>query len=257
METASKASEEPEVVLEALRTRGWCFGDLQQVKATITIHYVLAIDATKVVDSVESELLNLDLRLIGGKSLPDPSRLRKSSYLQGPKVLQISSVRDISSSTVDEFSRSSGDRRLLRLGLTDGNSDITAIEYSHIPLTPDNVVPGTKVRLEDKTVIRGGIVCLNSGVLTILGGVVQSLYDEWQMNKKYSGFSRSSLRKVEESEADRPPQFVKLHVGSPSGPAGYGDSNFRTLSLLLWLAKLGWGQLVASNTLVRNQKAWM
>lgn len=76
------------MVLETLRNRGWCFGDLQQVKAMITIHYALAIDAANVVDSVESEVLNLDLRSIGGKSLPDPSLLRKSSYLQGPKVLQ-------------------------------------------------------------------------------------------------------------------------------------------------------------------------
>lgn len=54
-------------------------------------------------------------------------------------------MRDISRNSVDEFSISSGDRRLLRLGLTDGHSDITAIEYSHIPFMADNVVPGTKV----------------------------------------------------------------------------------------------------------------
>lgn len=255
MEGSSNASHsEPEVVLETLRTRGWCLGDLQQVKATIVIQSALAVDRTKVVDSVESELLNLDLRSIGGKFLPDPSLLRKSSYLQGPKVLQanhypsfhlllnsvrpyvwlllyrrriklwdllqfiylwvgiasylqffnwqnnvffayvfvtfflfhqlnvvfveletgslefdklraiwvllplstsrvfgfgsfeqISSVRDISKSSVDELSKSSNGRRLLRLGLTDGHSDITAIEYSHISFVPDNVVPGTKV----------------------------------------------------------------------------------------------------------------
>lgn len=65
--------------------------------------------------------------------------------------------------------------------------------------------------------IRSGIVCLNSKGLTVLGGVVQSLYEEWQMNKKYSGFSRSSLRQLEESDAGGPPPFVKLRVGSSSG----------------------------------------
>lgn len=58
---------------------------------------------------------------------------------------QISSVRDISRSNMAESSGSSNNRRLLRLKLTDGHSEITAIEYSHIPSIPDDVVPGTKV----------------------------------------------------------------------------------------------------------------
>lgn len=58
---------------------------------------------------------------------------------------QISSVRDISKSSVADISRNSDGRRLLRLTLTDGHSEITAVEYSHIPVIPDNVVPGTKV----------------------------------------------------------------------------------------------------------------
>jgi len=48
-------------------------------------------------------------------------------------------------SSVDSISRNSSGRRLLRLCLTDGHSEITAVEYSHIPFLPDNVVPGTKV----------------------------------------------------------------------------------------------------------------
>ena len=54
-------------------------------------------------------------------------------------------MRDISKSSVDGISGNSGGRRLLRLCLTDGHSEITAIEYSHIPFIPDSVVPGTKV----------------------------------------------------------------------------------------------------------------
>lgn len=56
-------------------------------------------------------------------------------------------MRDISKSTVAESLASSGSsgKRLLRLKLTDGHSDVVAIEYTHIPSIPDNVVPGTKV----------------------------------------------------------------------------------------------------------------
>jgi len=53
-------------------------------------------------------------------------------------------VRDISVSSIEGFPNSSK-RRLLKLGLTDGHNEITAIEYSHIPSIPNDVAPGSKV----------------------------------------------------------------------------------------------------------------
>ncbi|KAK8597841.1 hypothetical protein V6N13_095237 [Hibiscus sabdariffa] len=210
-ETAASASTE--AILETLRARGWCLGDLEQVKTLIVLYRALSddVDSSSIAGKVESELLNTDLRSISGVSLAE-SNLRKFSHIQGPKVLQISSVRDISKSSIAEFSGNSSGSRLLRLCLTDGHSEITAIEYSHVPAIPDNVVPGTKIRLENKVMIKGGILCLNPKVVTVLGGVVQSLYDEWEMNKKYSGFSRSS----QESGTGGPPPFEKLQIEAPS-----------------------------------------
>jgi tudor domain-containing protein 3 len=54
-------------------------------------------------------------------------------------------VRDITKSSIEGLSQSSGSRRLLKLGLTDGHTEITAIEYFYIPSILDDVVPGTKV----------------------------------------------------------------------------------------------------------------
>ena len=57
---------------------------------------------------------------------------------------------------------SSGGRRILRFNLTDGISEIPAIEYSHIPSIPDDVVPGTKVFLFTCTEMFGqvsGLTC--------------------------------------------------------------------------------------------------
>lgn len=73
-----------------------------------------------------------------------------SLWLGGDVVLlfkfkQISAVRDIASSSIEEVSTSSSGNRMLRLTLTDGHSEMTAIEYTHIPSLPDDVVPGTKV----------------------------------------------------------------------------------------------------------------
>ncbi|OMO80812.1 hypothetical protein CCACVL1_12732 [Corchorus capsularis] len=213
----SQSSASTEAVVETLRARGWCFGDLDQVRAVIVLRTALSddLDSCSVADSAESELINMDLRTIGGKSLPESS-LRKVSHIVGPKVLQILSVRDISRSSIEEFSANSSSLRLLRLRLTDGHSEITAVEYSHVPAIPDNVVPGTKIRLENKAIIHGGILCLNPKVVHLLGGVVQSLYEEWEMNQKYSGFSRSSLRSTQESGNGGPPPFEKLQIEAPS-----------------------------------------
>lgn len=78
-----------ETIVETLVTRGWCFGDRRQVRAVVYLHSALSYDrdVAKVADSAESELLNTDLRTIGGKSLPDPNR--KTNLLHGPKVLQV------------------------------------------------------------------------------------------------------------------------------------------------------------------------
>lgn len=46
-----------------------------------------------------------------------------------------------------ENSGNSSKKRLLRLKLTDGHSEITTIEYSRISSISDDVVPGTKVSI--------------------------------------------------------------------------------------------------------------
>lgn len=197
--------------MERLRQRGWSFDNAAHVRAVIMIQRALIddpSDAAALAVAVESDLLNTDLRSVGSRTLPD----RKASHLHGPMVLQISAVRDIARSSIDEASKSSGGNRMLRLTLTDGHSEMTAIEYAHIPSLPDDVVPGTKVRLEKKVAVYSGILCLTPTTLTVLGGVVQSLFDEWQMNRKYSGFSRDSLKLSQQSDAGGPPPFEKLQI---------------------------------------------
>lgn len=52
-------------------------------------------------------------------------------------------------------------------------------------------------------------------MITVVGGIVPSLYEEWKMNRKYSGFSRSSLRLSQESDGTGPPPFEKFQIGAP------------------------------------------
>ncbi|KAI3933296.1 hypothetical protein MKW98_006655 [Papaver atlanticum] len=199
------------LIVETLIRKGWCFRNIEEISSQIHNH-ISTVNNRVSADSIESELLlNMDLKIIGGKSLPDD---RKSSYLHGRKVLQIVSVRDIYQSNIEASSGTSGSKRLLRLGLTDGYSQIVGIEYSQVPSIHGDIVPGTKVRLDNKVVMRNGILCLNPKVVTVLGGVVQSLYEEWEMSRKYSGFSRSSIKQSQKSGDDGPPAFEKLQIGS-------------------------------------------
>ncbi|KAI4335800.1 hypothetical protein L6164_014410 [Bauhinia variegata] len=140
----------------------------------------------------------------------------------------ISSLRDISKSSVDDISRNAGGRRLLRLSLTDGHSEITAIEYSHIPSLPDNVVPGTKIRLESNVAINWGILCLNPEVLTAA---------------------------IEDSDTGGPPPFEKLQVGSS---LNYAKSNPRSTArkrLKKSLVVQGQDQKKLESIPVQNQAA--
>ncbi|KAL0451859.1 UNVERIFIED_CONTAM: Tudor domain-containing protein 3 [Sesamum latifolium] len=210
MSPAPPSSSE-DVLLRALSDRGWHFKDMDRIRGLIKDQLSLP-NSVCTVDSIESELLNMDLRSIGGKCLPEPSVLRKTPHLQGPMVLQVCSSRDISRSCLDGASGNSGSRRLLRLELTDGHSRITAIEYSHVPSVPHDVIPGTKVQLRNKAYICSGILCLNEKVIAILGGIVQSLYEEWKMKRKYLDVSRHTLGLSQENASSCPPPFEKLDI---------------------------------------------
>ncbi|XP_047946845.1 uncharacterized protein LOC125193145 [Salvia hispanica] len=48
-----------------------------------------------------------------------------------------------------EASENSGNRQLLLLKLTDGHSEITAIEYTHVPSFPDYISLGPRDTLND------------------------------------------------------------------------------------------------------------
>lgn len=52
--------------------------------------------------------------------------------------------------------------------------------------------------------------------MTVLGGIVPSLYEEWEMNQKYAGFSRSTLKLSQSDDTGGPPPFEKLQTGAPS-----------------------------------------
>lgn len=86
---SASASLEEEKIVETLTTsRGWRFHHLHDIRSLILSHHPPST-STSTVDSIEAQLMGMDLRDFGGKSLPDPSSLKKISHLQGPLVLQV------------------------------------------------------------------------------------------------------------------------------------------------------------------------
>ncbi|KAK8914034.1 hypothetical protein KSP39_PZI023677 [Platanthera zijinensis] len=143
---------------------------------------------------------------------------------------ELVSVRDIRQSAIDSsFSSLQHQNRLLRFILTDGLSETVAIEYTAIPGIMEEIIPGCKVvevRLEKKIVIHYGILCLDAGTITIMGGLVQSLYDEWHINRRYSGFSRSLMTKSRNDDGDGPPPFEKLQTDAfPREASAFSSSH--------------------------------
>uniref|UniRef100_A0A0E0FH35 RecQ mediated genome instability protein 1 OB-fold domain-containing protein n=1 Tax=Oryza nivara TaxID=4536 RepID=A0A0E0FH35_ORYNI len=208
----SSASPHQERFLQSLSARGWCFRD----PSNEIIQELLHASPSPSPEAVETELVDVDLRLFGGKSLPDRAAAaatgRRLSYLHGPIVLQVVSVRDIYRSIIDASFKNPQQHRLLRFVLTDGISEAVAIEFFPIPFIIEDIAPGTKICLENKIPIHNGILCLSAKNISIMGGVVQSLYEEWQMNQKFSGLSRPSLRLSQNDDGVGPPPFEKLDV---------------------------------------------
>lgn len=202
-----------EELLLSLQSRGWYLKDVTVVEGLLHEVSTEKLDRAELEKMIEASLLEMDLKVVGGKCLPDSAALHRTSRLQGPKVLQIVSLRNIRQSSDRAMVPSQQkDGRLLRICLTDGPSNITAIEYGGIPLISEDMAPGTKVRFEGIASVKSGILLLESRSLNVLGGYVQSLYEEWEIERKYSVFSRSSLNSSQVPGLSGPPPFERLNI---------------------------------------------
>lgn len=204
-----------EELLLSLQSRGWYLKDVHIVEGLLQEVSTEKLAPAGLEKMIESNLLEMDLKEVGGKCLPDAAALHRISRLQGPKVLQIVSIRNIRQSSDRAMVPSQQkDGRLLRICLTDGHSNITAIEYCPIPLISEDMAPGTKVCFEGIASVKSGILLLESRSLNVLGGYVQSLYEEWEIERKYSVFSRSSLNSSQVQGSSGPPPFERLNIGT-------------------------------------------
>ena len=128
----------------------------------------------------------------------------ESDTLEGPIVLQITSVANISQPSKRQHEDCTP--RVLLIKLNDGHTSANAIEYERVPEISCKIAPGTKILIKNSVKIFCGKIFLNAKSCRILGGRVEHLYNAWLTNR--TTLSNRKLKKQEQhNEGDVPPSF--------------------------------------------------
>ncbi|XP_072266588.1 tudor domain-containing protein 3 isoform X3 [Pyxicephalus adspersus] len=146
-------------------------------------------------------LLQTDIRNIGKKFLPNDINGGKVEKIDGPCVLQIQKIRNVSAPKDNEESQAAP--RMLRLQMTDGHTVCTAIEFNYLSKVSLNTPPGTKIKLLGTVEVRNGCLLLDDTNAVVLGGEVEPLIEKWELQRSLSKHSRSNI-----GTEGGPPPFV-------------------------------------------------
>lgn len=120
-------------------------------------------------------------------------------------VLQVTKIRNIAAPKSNEDSGVAP--RMLKLILTDGHSNLQALEIERLEKISLSTPPGTKVRLKPsarKIVFKNGFALIESKHLELLGGKVEPLIEKWEISQKLAQFTRAQNTGVEGA----PPPWV-------------------------------------------------
>ncbi|XP_072321752.1 tudor domain-containing protein 3 [Eucyclogobius newberryi] len=145
--------------------------------------------------------LDNDLRPIGKKYLPTDINSGKVEKLEGPCVLQVQKVRNISAPKDHEESQ--GAPRMLRLQMTDGHTTCVGLEFQHLSKISLNTPPGTKVKLLGTVQVKNGLLLLDDSKISVLGGEVDHMVEKWELQRSLAKHSRNNI-----GAEGGPPPFV-------------------------------------------------
>ncbi|XP_045070542.1 tudor domain-containing protein 3 isoform X2 [Coregonus clupeaformis] len=168
----------------ALSKEGWYLTDegIEELKATSekpSANYIIRI------------ALNSDLRTIGRKFLPADVNSGRVEKVEGPCVLQVQKVRNVSAPKDHEESQ--GAPRMLRLQMTDGHTNAVGLEFKHLSQISLNTPPGTKVKVLGTVQVKNGILLLDDSKISVLGGEVDHMMEKWELQRSLAKHSRSNI----------------------------------------------------------------
>ncbi|XP_039989866.1 tudor domain-containing protein 3 isoform X3 [Xiphias gladius] len=145
--------------------------------------------------------LDSDFRSTGRKFLPSDINSGRTEKLEGPCVLQVQKVRNISAPKDHEESQ--GAPRMLRLQMTDGHTTCVGLEFKHLSKISLNTPPGTKVKLLGTVQVKNGLLLLDDSKISVLGGEVDHMVEKWELQRSLAKHSRSNI-----GAEGGPPPFV-------------------------------------------------
>uniref|UniRef100_W5KHI1 Tudor domain-containing protein 3 n=1 Tax=Astyanax mexicanus TaxID=7994 RepID=W5KHI1_ASTMX len=135
--------------------------------------------------------LNSDLRPIGKSFLPADINSGRVEKLEGPCVLQIQRIRNVSAPKENEDSQAAP--RMLRVQMTDGQTMCTGLEFKHLSKISLNTPPGTKVKLLGTVQMKNGLLLLDDSKIAVLGGEVDHMIEKWELQRSLAKHSRSNV----------------------------------------------------------------
>lgn len=179
---------------DSLTKEGWYLSDegIAELKGSVekvTHHDIIRI------------ALDNDLRPIGRKCLPSDINSGRTEKLEGPCVLQVQKVRNVSAPKDHEESQ--GAPRMLRLQMTDGHTTCVGLEFKHLSKISLNTPPGTKVKLLGTVPVKNGLLLLDDSKISVLGGEVDHMVEKWELQRSLAKHSRSNI-----GAEGGPPPFV-------------------------------------------------
>ncbi|XP_077375713.1 tudor domain-containing protein 3 isoform X1 [Festucalex cinctus] len=134
--------------------------------------------------------LHTDLRPIGRKILPSDINSGRVEKLEGPCVLQLQKLRNISAPKDIE---SQGGLRMLRLQMTDGHTTCAGLEFKHLTKISLNTPPGTKIKLLGTVLVKNGFLLLDDSKIANLGGEVEHMVEKWELQRSLAKHNRNNI----------------------------------------------------------------
>ncbi|BES98955.1 DUF1767 [Nesidiocoris tenuis] len=169
---------------------------------------------------VIKKALNTDIRDVGGCGFPAELSKAKSETFNGPIVVQVVKIRNISAPKANEESQAAP--RMLKLILTDGTQVLPAIEITPISHVNLNTPPGTKLLLKGEIILSCGFLQLNTDQVQMLGGIVTNLVEKWTVSRNLAKHTRGRY-----GIEGGPPPWIPF--GEKMGPTNLTDKNFKSL----------------------------
>ncbi|XP_050080060.1 trithorax group protein osa [Anopheles maculipalpis] len=170
--------------------------------------------------------LNVDLREYGAGALSSlASRGAKSDTFDGPSVVQLVKLRNLGAPKVNEESKVAP--RLLKLTITDGQTQYVALEHEHIPSLSLNTPPGTKILLKNGPIrIVQGVMMLSDKNVQVLGGHVTALVEKWELSRTMAKYAKGGRLQF---SASGPPPWIPFGQKIQQPVANSGDKDFKSL----------------------------